>query len=261
MRFIRLILTAVAIASGAPAFAQADRAAVEALVAQIAADPVQAREQAIVWFGDVGAHEATFVSFIAAAFAEPAFADYIFDNAGAPTGTTAEWLAGPVQMVGREAARRGVARLSSEQQLAYLQSAVVYSQWVGANRPEGCRLLLIGDPADPALNAIEVAYRAAQPVEAIAATTAIGLEGLVAEVTGAPPVNAFAGEDFERGYQTYIDAIGAAPNVDTFVAIMNGDLTAAPADLCAAQLLSLTAIVGLPEPERSWVMQLSLGQG
>jgi hypothetical protein len=122
------------------------------LVARVAADPALARQQVPVWFGPVGEGRAPlYAAFTAGVFAEPGFADFARTRVGLINGDDTAGYLERVARIAQEYARRGISRLTSARQLAYMQASLAFSQWVANTDPESCRTLLVASPDDPAV--------------------------------------------------------------------------------------------------------------
>jgi hypothetical protein len=265
MRFLRSLALAAVVAFASPALAQNDAdAAVRNLIAGVAADPALAAQQVPTWFGPVGeGRMPLYAAFITSVFAEPGFADFARERVGLINGTDTPDYLERLAQIAKQYTRRGLARLPSAEQLVYMQNSVAFAEWVANTEPDGCRLLLLGDPDDPAVQGLEVVHHATLTDDELNTVLGIGLDGLRAIINDTPPVNTFTDQEMRIAYGVYDVAVNAAVdatgNRDGIVAAARGQQATA-ADYCNLLTITLGEIVELEPANRDRVLQFVLNQ-
>lgn len=265
MRLLRNLTLATALAVAVPASAQnnAEAAAVGELIGRVAADPALAQQQVPLWFGPVGeGRMPLYGAFIAGVFAEPGFADFARARVGLINGEDAAGYLERVARIAQQYARRGISRLTSAQQLAYMQSSLAFSHWVANTDPDGCRTLLVASPDDPAVQALEAAHQATLTDDELNEVLAFGLHGLRAMINDTPPANVFGELETRLAYGVYDIAVNAAidatGNRAGITAAARGQQASA-ADHCALLTITIAEIIELAPADRDRVLQLVLG--
>ena len=265
MRLLRHLSLVFALAIAMPASAQnnAADAAVNDLIARVAADPALAQQQVPAWFGPVGdGRVPLYGAFIASIFAEPGFADFARARVGLINGDDTAGYLERVARIAQEYARRGISRLTSAEQLAYMQSSLAFSQWVANTDPDGCRTLLVASPDDPAVQALEAAHQATLTDDEVNAVLAFGRNALRAMINDTPPANTFGELETRLAYGVYDIAVNAAidatGNREGITAAARGQ-PASAADHCALLTITIAEIIELEPADRDRVLQLVLG--